>query len=108
MESEGRSPLRILRHALIISEVFTTVLFLSAENLPTTRGKIPPGRGNAASANRFGGECVALGLTLSPRKHRNRARTIGSPVRAGLRAPPDTDRPLRPLRTPSHSQAPRP
>src|SRR4029077_595083 len=37
MESEGRSPLRILRHALIIAEVFTTVLFLPMKNLPAAK-----------------------------------------------------------------------
>src|SRR5216684_7858547 len=60
MDSEGRSPLRIFHHAPIISEVFTTVLFLSTESLPTTRGRIPTGSANAASANRYWGKFVAL------------------------------------------------
>jgi hypothetical protein len=33
MESEGRSPLRILRHARIMSKVFTSVLFSVYERL---------------------------------------------------------------------------
>src|SRR5712692_1810061 len=102
MESEGRSPLRILRHALIIAEVFTTVLFLSTENLPTTRGKIPPGSGNAVSVNRFSGKYVALGLMLSPRKHRNRALTIGNTVCGELRVPGEMDRPRVPLGQSNH------
>jgi hypothetical protein len=102
MESEGRSPLRILRHALIIAEVFTTVLFLSTESPPTTRGKIPTESGNAASANRFGGKYVALGLTLSPRKHRNRALTIGNTGSVELRVPGEMDRPRVPLGQSNH------
>lgn len=39
MEREGRPPLRILRQALRISEVFITVLFLPNEILPPVLGK---------------------------------------------------------------------
>src|SRR5580658_7185183 len=44
MESEGRSPLRILRHALRISDVFTGILVFRVESLVSYVGPSLNGR----------------------------------------------------------------
>jgi len=67
MDSEGRSPLSIFHHAPIILSLHY-VLFLSTESLPTTRSKIPAGKWEAASANRFGESMRPLRLRFSERK----------------------------------------
>jgi len=54
---EGRSPFRILRHARIIAEGFTTVLLLPMKNLPAAKYLEEVGTGGP-SANRFAGKWV--------------------------------------------------
>lgn len=63
MESAGLSPLRILRHALMIADVFTADLYFLVERF-TNLARTPQELGTLPVQNDFG-ESVAVGQTLS-------------------------------------------
>ena len=99
MESEGRSPLRILRHALIISEVFTDASFCLSKNLLLCPAKHVQEIANEPPVrNRFSGNvCRRLGLSF----HRESIAIV--PLRVEIRAcvelrvPGEMDLPQIPL-----------
>ncbi len=101
MESEGRSPLRILRHALIIAEVLTTVLFLPTKNL--SAAKYLQEKGTNPASIGFRESMSTLGRSSHRESTANRFLTIGNTVCVELREPGEMDLPRVPLGQSDHS-----
>jgi hypothetical protein len=91
MEREGLSPLRILRHALTIADVFTADLyFMESDSL--IPAKNTSRIGNTCRANLFSGTRRRRGQTLSSRKDLD-SPTSGNRVGVDLRALEGMDQP---------------
>src|SRR5579862_456268 len=77
MESEGCSPLRILRHALMTSEVFIAGLFLPKKKSPIILGKYFQAVGTFPVPLGFREWMSPFGRDALTRRHRNCALASG-------------------------------